>query len=65
MYSLDAIFSIITVNGDATPVLKEFASTGYIRAELVSKGKFNLILPNTSVAIRVIAMDSCTIVNKG
>lgn len=65
MYSLDAIFSIITVNGDATPVLKEFASTGYIRAELVSKGKFNLILQNTSVAIRVIAMDSCTIVNKG
>ena len=46
MYSLDAIFSIITVNGDATPVLKEFASTGYIRAELVSKGKFNLFGKN-------------------
>lgn len=65
MYDLDAIFSIITVNGDATPALKEFASTGYIRAELVSTGKFNLILRNTSVAARIIAMDSCTIVNKG
>ncbi len=65
MYGLNPIFSIITANGDATPVLKEFASTGYIRVEPVSKGKFNLILRDTSVAVRVIAMDSCTIVNKG
>lgn len=65
MYGLNPIFSIITANGDATPVLKEFASTGYIRVELVSKEKFNLILRDTSVAVRVIAMDSCTIVNKG